>query len=64
MLETGETEPLWKQPFEWAGSFITPRAAEVVLSVDETAMETTIAELEGEETPDRGLFDRVKDIFS
>jgi vancomycin resistance protein YoaR len=49
VLETGETEPLWKQPFEWAGSFITPRAAEVVLSVDETAMETTIAELEGED---------------
>ena len=49
VLETGETEPLWKQPFEWAGSFITPRAAEVVLSVDESAMETTIAELEGED---------------
>ncbi|MGI9642380.1 MAG: VanW family protein, partial [Acidimicrobiia bacterium] len=49
VLETGDTEPLWKQPFEWAGSFITPRAADVVVSVDEETTTATLAELEGED---------------
>ena len=49
VIDTGRVGPLWKRPFEWAGSFFTPRAADVVVSVDTATMESTLAELEGED---------------
>lgn len=45
----GTTAPLWQRPFEWLGSFFTPRAAPVELTIDDARMDTTIAELEGED---------------
>lgn len=49
VTDAGTTAPLWKRPFEWAGSFFTPRAAPVELAVDEQQMDATITVLEGED---------------
>ncbi|MCO5317329.1 MAG: VanW family protein [Microthrixaceae bacterium] len=47
--EVGTSAPLWQRPFEWLGSFATPRAAPVELAVDQERMATTIERLEGED---------------
>ncbi|MEZ5238530.1 MAG: VanW family protein [Microthrixaceae bacterium] len=41
--------PAWQRPFEWAGSFVTPRAAPVAIGIDEEQMDTTIEQLEGDD---------------
>jgi vancomycin resistance protein YoaR len=46
--DAGTTASLWQRPFEWAGSFFTPRAAPVELAVDDQQMEVAIAALEGD----------------
>ncbi len=48
-LATATAVPMWKRPFEWAGSFFTPRAADVAVSVDDAQMGDALAELEGED---------------
>lgn len=42
------TTALWQRPFEWAGSFFTPRSAPVELAVDDQQMDAAITELEGD----------------
>ena len=49
VMATGSEGSVLTRPFEWAGSFLTPRAADVAVSVDEATMEATLAALEGEE---------------
>jgi vancomycin resistance protein YoaR len=48
VTDAGTTAPLWQRPFEWAGSFFTPRAAPVDLAVDDQKMESAIVALEGD----------------
>ncbi|MFV0318733.1 MAG: VanW family protein [Microthrixaceae bacterium] len=48
VLERGTDAPLWQQPFEWVGSFLTPRAAPVELSTDLEVMGAAITSLEGD----------------
>ncbi|MCB9386332.1 MAG: VanW family protein [Microthrixaceae bacterium] len=49
VMDVGSTAPLWQRPFEWLGSFFTPRSAPVELSVDDAAMATTLETLEGDQ---------------
>lgn len=49
VMDEGSTAPLWQRPFEWVGSFFTPRAAPVDLTVDEALMATTLESLEGDQ---------------
>ncbi len=47
--EVGDQGNVLVRPFEWLGSFFTPRAAEVVIVSDEATTEATLAALEGDE---------------
>ncbi len=49
VLDASSTKPLWQQPFEWVGSFFTPRSAPVELTVDQATMGPAIEGLEGDE---------------
>ncbi len=47
--ETGRAGSAWRRPLDWAESILSPRAAEVVVRVDEPTMEAAIAELEADQ---------------
>lgn len=48
VARVGHEGSILERPFQWLGSFATPRVADVTLSVDEAKLDATLAEIEGD----------------